>query len=135
MWQIIDENCEKFVHSQVHIFYTWISCIENTLDTQINVLMDEIQIYDWTNVKYVFNAQYQCVKCTNYEYIFFARFPLLSHEMLNLWWRAQKNTPREAIFIFLNVRKDIEGWLLNHEWSQGCKETWKGCSKTIYFGH
>jgi hypothetical protein len=86
-------------------------------------------------VKYVFNAQYQCVKCTNYEYIFFAQFPLLSHEMLNLWWRAQKNTPRDAIFIFLNVRKDIEGWLLNHEWSQGCKETWKGCSKTIYFGH
>jgi hypothetical protein len=35
-------------------------------------------------VKFVFNAWYICVKCINYEWIFFA---WLSHEMLSFWWR------------------------------------------------
>jgi len=37
-------------------------------------------------VKCVFNVQYQCMKHMNYEWMNFARFPLLSHEMLNLWY-------------------------------------------------
>jgi hypothetical protein len=37
-------------------------------------------------VKCVFNAQYQCVKCTNYEWMNFAWFPLLNNEMLSLRW-------------------------------------------------
>jgi len=60
-------------------------------------LADEGWNNKWTNVtqishlpinfcvKYVFNAQYQCMKCTNYEWTNFAWFPLLSHEMLSLW--------------------------------------------------
>jgi hypothetical protein len=53
------------MHSQVCTFDTQISCIENTFDTQINVLMGEVmnatQISHLpTNpyVKCVFNAQY-----------------------------------------------------------------------------
>ncbi len=77
---------------EVHTFYTQISCIKNKFDTPINVLMDEIRTYEWTNVrqisylfiipcfKRVFNTQYQCVKHTN-----FAWFLLLSREMLSLW--------------------------------------------------
>ncbi len=64
----------------------------------INVLTNEIKIYGWINVtqishllinscfKHVFNTyQYQCVKCTNYEWTNFAHFLLLSCEMLSLW--------------------------------------------------
>jgi hypothetical protein len=59
--------------------------------------MNEVQMYEWTNVtwisylpinlcfKCVFNVQYQCVKCTNYEWMNFAQFPSLGHEMLSLW--------------------------------------------------
>jgi hypothetical protein len=80
----------KFVH------FTQISCVENMFNIQINVLMNEVWTYKWTNVtqilhlpidlcfKYVFNARYQCVKCTNYERTNFAH-SILSHEMLNLW--------------------------------------------------
>jgi hypothetical protein len=69
----------------------------NTFDTQINVLTDEIQTYEWMHVtqishifinpsfKCVFNAQCSCVKCMNYEWMNFAQFALLSHEMLSLW--------------------------------------------------
>jgi hypothetical protein len=61
------------------------------------VLADEVWTYEWTNVtrilhlcinlwvKCVFNAQYQCIKHMNYEWMNFARFPLLNCEMLNLW--------------------------------------------------
>jgi hypothetical protein len=42
-------------------------------------------------VKCVFNAQYQCVKCTNYEWTKFAWFSLLSCEMLSLWWHLYKH--------------------------------------------
>jgi hypothetical protein len=66
-------------------------------DTWINMLIDELQTYEWTNVtqishlfinmcvKCVFNAWFQCVKCTNYEWMNFAQFRLLSCEMLSLW--------------------------------------------------
>jgi len=37
-------------------------------------------------VKCVFNARHQCMKHTNHEWTNFAQFPILSHEMLNLWW-------------------------------------------------
>jgi len=58
--------------------------------------MNEIRTYEWMNVtlishlliklcvKCAFNARYQCVKCTNYEWTNFAQFSLLNHEMLNL---------------------------------------------------
>jgi hypothetical protein len=61
------------------------------------VLADEVWTYEWTNitqilhlrinlwVKCVFNAQYQCMKHMNYEWMNFTRFPLLNCEMLNLW--------------------------------------------------
>ncbi len=96
MRQINNENCAKFVHSYVHTFYTQISCIENTFDTWINVFMDEVQAYEWTNVirilhlsinscvKCVFNAWYQCLKHTNYEWTNVTQFLFLSHEMLSL---------------------------------------------------
>jgi len=38
------------------------------------------------SVKYVFNAWYQCVKCMNYEWMNFVKFPSLSCEMLSLWY-------------------------------------------------
>jgi hypothetical protein len=83
-----------------NVYYTWISCAENTFDTRINVLIDEMQTYEWTNVtwishlpmnsciKCVFNAWYKCMKHTNYEWTRFAQFPLLSCEMLSLWSSA-----------------------------------------------
>jgi hypothetical protein len=40
-------------------------------------------------VNYVYNAWYQCVKHTNYEWMNFAWFPLLSTEMLSLWWKTK----------------------------------------------
>ncbi len=40
-------------------------------------------------VKCVFNAWYLCVKCTNYEWMNFAQFPLLNCEMLSLWCRSK----------------------------------------------
>ncbi len=55
------------------------SCIENKYDKQINVLTNEVQIFEQTNAtqishlpiylcgKCVFNARYYCVKHTNYE--------------------------------------------------------------------
>ncbi len=61
------------------------------------MLTNEVQTYEWTNVtqishlfinpsfKRVFNAQYSCVKHTNYEWMNFAQFPLLSHKMISLW--------------------------------------------------
>ncbi len=67
-------------------------------DTQINVLINDVWTYEWMNViqilhlpismrvKCVFNAWYQCMKCTNYKWMNFAWFLLLTHEMLNLWW-------------------------------------------------
>jgi hypothetical protein len=72
-------------------------------DTQINVLINEVQTYEWTNViwilhlplnlcvKYVFNARYQCVKHTNYNWMNFAWCPLLSYEMLSLWLACNCN--------------------------------------------
>ncbi len=36
-------------------------------------------------VKCAFNAQYQCMKHTNYEWTNDTRFPFLNHEMLSLW--------------------------------------------------
>jgi hypothetical protein len=66
--------------------------------TQINVLIDNVQTYEWTNVigisyllinpcfKCVFNAWYQCVKHKNYEWKNFAQFSLLNRLMLSLWW-------------------------------------------------
>jgi hypothetical protein len=100
MQRINNENCVKFVHSKVCTYYTWISCVENTFDTWIKMLTNEIGTYEWTNVtwilhrpinlcvKYVFNAKYQCVKCTNYEWTNFARFSLLNCEMLSLWCKC-----------------------------------------------
>jgi hypothetical protein len=38
------------------------------------------------SVKYVFNAWYQCVKCMNYKWMNFVEYPLLSCEMLSLWY-------------------------------------------------
>jgi hypothetical protein len=73
MWRINNENRVKFIHLEVCTFYTQISCIENTFDTWINVLTNEIQTYEWMSVtqishlpinpcvKCVFNAWYQCV--------------------------------------------------------------------------
>ncbi len=105
MWQINNKNHVKFVHSEVCTFYTQISCIENTFDTWINVFIDEIRTYEWTNVtwishllinscvKYVFNAWYQCMKHTN-----FAWFPLLSHEMLSLWCKNSYSRKTKLLF-------------------------------------
>jgi hypothetical protein len=98
MQWINNENCLKFIHSQVCTFYTRTLCVENVFNTRINVSMDEVQIHEWTNVtqilhlhinlcvKCVLNAWYQCVKHTNYKWMNFAWFPLLSCEMLSLWW-------------------------------------------------
>jgi hypothetical protein len=70
-------------------------------EIHMNVLIDEVQTYEWTNVtqisylpinlcvKCVFNAWYQCVKHTNYEWMNFAWFLLLSCEMLSSWWKCQ----------------------------------------------
>jgi hypothetical protein len=97
MQWINNENRAKFVHSNVPTFYTQISCIENRFDTWINMLTDEIRTYEWTNVtrishlsinscvKYVFNAQYQCMKHMNYEWINVTWFPFLIHDLLSLW--------------------------------------------------
>jgi hypothetical protein len=64
-------------------------------NTHINVLTDDLWTYKWMNViqilhlpinlcvKCVFNAQYQRMKCTNYEWTNFAWFSLLSHKKLS----------------------------------------------------
>ncbi len=95
MRQINNQSC---VHSHIHTFYTWISCVENMFNTWINVLMDEVRTYEWMNVtwishlslnscvKCIFNAWYYCMKHINYEWTNFAWFPLLGHEMLSLWF-------------------------------------------------
>jgi hypothetical protein len=102
-WSLITNlTCDKlimkimqssYIHRFVHFMHEYY--VLNIRLTRINVLMDEIQTYEWTNVtkishppinlcfKYVFNARYLCVKCTNYEWTNFARFPLLNCEMLN----------------------------------------------------
>ncbi len=58
-------------------------------------MKDELQTYERVNVtwilhllinlcvKCVFNARYYCVKHTNYEWLNFTQFPLLSYEMLS----------------------------------------------------
>jgi hypothetical protein len=64
MWRITNENRAKVVHSYVHRFYTWISCIENTFDTRINVLTNEVWTYEWTNVTQISHLPMNlCVKC------------------------------------------------------------------------
>ncbi len=94
---LIMKSCEVHPFIGSYILYTQISCNENMFDTWINVLIDQVWTYEWTNVtqishlpinlcvKYVINAQYQCAKCTNYEWMNFVQFPSLSHEMLGLW--------------------------------------------------
>jgi len=86
--------------------------------------MDEIQTFEWTNVtwilhllinpcvKCIFNARYQCVKCMNYEWTNFAHLPLLSYEMLNLWWIfyafwmvLHKNDNKNAKFDFAQIKE------------------------------
>jgi len=58
MQQINNQSC---VHSQVRTFYTWISWVENT---RINVLMDEVQTYEWMNVTQISHLSMNlCVKC------------------------------------------------------------------------
>ncbi len=49
-------------------------------------------------VKCVFNARYQCVIRTNYEWINVTWFPFLSHEMLSLWCHNQKMWPLSALY-------------------------------------
>ncbi len=65
MWQITNENHAKFVRSYVHRFYTWISCIENTFDTRINVSTNEVWTYEWMNVTQIshlpMNLSVKCV--------------------------------------------------------------------------
>jgi hypothetical protein len=39
-------------------------------------------------IKFVFNAQYQYMKRTNYEWMNFAQFSLLIYKMLNLWYKG-----------------------------------------------
>ncbi len=93
MQQIKNENhVRSFTYRFVHFTH-----VENMFDTWINVVTNEMWTYKWANitwslhfyinsrVKYVFNAPYQCVKNTNYEWTNFARSPLLNCEMLNLW--------------------------------------------------
>jgi hypothetical protein len=64
MWWVNNENHVKFVHSYVHTFCTWISCIENMFDTWINVLMDEVWTFEWKNVTQIFHLPIiLCVKC------------------------------------------------------------------------
>jgi hypothetical protein len=65
-------------------------------NTYINVLIDKVRTYEWTNVtrisyllinicvKCVFNAWYWCVKHKNYEWM--TQFSILIHVMLSLWW-------------------------------------------------
>jgi hypothetical protein len=64
-------------------------------EIHMNVLIDEVQTYEWMNVtqisylpinicvKCVFNAWYQCVKHIIYEWMNFAWFLLLSCEILS----------------------------------------------------
>jgi hypothetical protein len=66
--------------------------------------MDEVWTYEWKNilrishlsinscVKCAFNAQYQYVKCTNYEWTNVTWFSFLNHEILSLWWMEKKST-------------------------------------------
>jgi hypothetical protein len=96
MWWVNNENHAKLIYSWVLTFYTKILCIENTFNTWINVSMNKVRTYEWMNVtqilhfpinpcvKCVFNAQYQCVICTNYEWTNVTWFPFLSCEMLSL---------------------------------------------------
>jgi hypothetical protein len=64
MWWVNNENHVKFVHSYVHTFCTWISCIENMFDTWINVLMDDVWTFEWKNVTHIFHLPIiLCVKC------------------------------------------------------------------------
>jgi hypothetical protein len=125
-----DELIMKVVRSSfiVHAFYTQISCIENTFNTWINVLTNEIWIYEWMNVtlishllinlrvKCVFNARYQCVKPMNFEWINFAWFPSLSREMLSLWWSSK---------VLLLA---MQAWVLDYElWTPPNLEVVKCC--------
>jgi len=80
------------------------------------VLTNEIWIYEWTNVtlilhllinlcvKCVFNARYQCAKHMNYEWTNFAWFPLLSCEMVSLWWSSE---------ILLQCKHEFGLWILS----------------------
>jgi hypothetical protein len=100
MWQIDNENTNTFIHGFVHFTHDY-HALETCL-IWINMLIDEIWIYEWTNVmwishlpinlcvKCVFNGRYQCVKHMNYEWTNFAWFLLLSREMLSLWWRNRR---------------------------------------------
>jgi len=60
-----NENHAKFIHLCVFSFAHILSCIKNMSNTQINVLMDEVHIYEnktlhhpiYLCVKHVFNTQ------------------------------------------------------------------------------
>jgi hypothetical protein len=96
--------------------------------------MNKVWTYYWMNiiqishllinmcVKCVFNAQYQSVKCINYEWMNFAQFPLQRYEMLSLWCRfenvdCKRSKQLEIIFqvmISCELGQDISfcWWLL-----------------------
>ncbi len=79
--------------------------------------MDEIQIYEWTNitwilhlpinmcVKYVFNAWYQCGKHTNYELIIFCMISIVK-----LW---------NVKFVMKGTNKHTKGCQKNIFWMLG----------------
>jgi len=64
MWRINNEIVwSSFIQRFIH-FYTWIPCVENMVDTWINVLMNEIQTYEWMNVTQILHRPINsCVKC------------------------------------------------------------------------
>ncbi len=78
-------------------------------------------------VKCAFNVRFQCVKCMNYELTNFVQFPLLSCEMLNLWYIKWSlfTMHWNAIMYFTkyvgiwNYGKLVEWWkfLFWHFWS------------------
>jgi hypothetical protein len=64
-------------------------CVDGwSMNLWMNECCTKFQFHVNPCVKCVFNAWYQCMKHTNYEWTNFAWFSLLHHEMLYLWWNA-----------------------------------------------
>jgi hypothetical protein len=82
------------------------SCIENMFDTWINVLVDEVWTYEWTNITQIlhlfinlcikcdFNARYQCVKHMNYEW---TNVTQISHLFINLCIKCDFNARYQCV--------------------------------------
>jgi hypothetical protein len=96
-----------FIHRFVHFAHILL-CIENTFDTWINVLMDELWTHEWidftSSYKCVFKIYNMCVQTIwIYEWTNFAQFPLLNRWMLNLSWNFVQVNKNQKFHFWVKV--------------------------------